>query len=444
MSPLDVAPFGTDPWWLVLIKVVVLFVILLAWTIFNVWFERRVLGKMQNRIGPVMNSAWAGGVFQAVGDGLKLVFKEMITPKGADKFVFNLAPVIAGIACFSSWAVIPLGGRVSMFGHQTNLQVTDVPVAVLFIIAISSIGVYGIVLAGWSSAGSYSLLGALRSSASMISYEVAMGLSLVAVFMFSGTMSTSGIVTAQARPIMLGSFSTGIPGHYWLLLAPSFVIYVITMLGESNRTPFDMPECESELVSGFSTEYSGFPYGMYYLAEYINMATLSAVCVTLFLGGYRAPWPFNHLAFIDQGWWGLLWFFIKAQLVIFFFVWVRGALPRFRYDHYMQMGWKALIPISLVWVLLVALMRTAGDQGWFGSPIFVVILGVVVLALLAYLFLGGKEKPEPVATEAPFDAFAGGYPVPPLPGQSLSGTRVLSGTTEEPTPTTGATMRGEN
>lgn len=418
MNPLESATFSTDPWWIVLIKVVVLFVALLMWTLFNVWFERRVLGRMQNRLGPIMNTAFLRGMGQAIGDGIKLIFKEVVTPKGADKIVFYLAPVISGIACFTSWAVIPLGGQVSMFGHTTSLQITDVPVAALFILAIAGIGIYGIVLAGWSSSGSYSLLGAMRSSASMISYEVAMGLSLAAVFMFSGSMSTSDIVAAQARPIVFGGIDTHVPGHYWLLLIPSFVIYVITMFGESNRLPFDESEAEQELVSGYSTEYSGFPYGMYYLAEYINMATLSAVCTTLFLGGYRAPWPFNLIGVLDQGWFGLIWFVVKVQLVIFFFVWVRAALPRLRYDRLMDLGWKALIPISLVWVLLLAVWRTAGAQGWLRSPIFIGVVVVVILALIAFIMFGGApEEPEP--EQKPFDAFAGGYPVPPLPGQKL-------------------------
>lgn len=446
MSALDVLVMN-DPWWLVLVKVVILFVILLAWTIFNVWFERRVLAKMQNRIGPVMNSAWAGGVFQAVGDGLKLVFKEMVTPKGADRVVFNLAPVLAGIACFTSWSVIPLGGQVSMFGHQTRLQITDVPVAVLFIIAIAGIGIYGVVLAGWSSSGTYSLLGSLRSSAQMISYEVAMGLSLVAVFMFSSTMYTSGIVEAQAHPIMIGNLNTHIPGHYWILLLPSFVIYVITMFGESNRLPFDLPECESELVSGYITEYSGFPYGMYFLAEYINMTTLSAVCTTLFLGGYRAPWPLSLVGVIDTGWWGLLWFFLKTQFVIFFFVWVRAAIPRFRYDHFMHLGWKVLIPISLVWVLLVAVWRTVLAQGWGRSPIFIAAVVVIVAALAAYIWFGGRQE-EPEPEPRPFDAFAGGYPVPPLPGQSLGDSAVVhsgvGAATAAPSTDVVTTPKGDN
>ncbi|ALN15365.1 NADH-quinone oxidoreductase subunit NuoH [Acidipropionibacterium acidipropionici] len=419
MSPLESALFGTDPWWITVIKVVVLFVILLMWTLFNVWFERRVLGRMQNRLGPIMNTAFIRGMGQAIGDGIKLIFKEVVTPKGADKIVFYLAPVISGIACFTSWAVIPLGGEVSMFGHQTRLQITDVPVAALFILSIAGIGIYGIVLAGWSSASTYSLLGSLRSSASMISYEVAMGLSLAAVFMFSGSMATSDIVAAQAHPLVFGGFNSHIPGHYWLLLLPSFVIYVITMFGESNRTPFDMSECEQELVSGYSTEYSGFPYGMYYLAEYINMATLSAVCTTLFLGGYGAPWPFNLIGVLDQGWFGLVWFFLKTQLVIFFFVWVRASIPRITYETLMGLGWKVLIPVSLVWVLLLAFWRTAGAQGWLASPVFVGAVVVIVLGLIAFIMFGGSQEEPPEPEPVVFDAFAGGYPVPPMPGQTL-------------------------
>ena len=277
---------------------------------------------------------------------------------------------------------------------------------------------YGVVLAGWSSAGTYSLLGSLRSSAQMISYEVAMGLSLVTVFIFSGSMSTSQIVESQANHLVVGGFDTHIAGHYWLLLIPSFVIYVITMFGESNRLPFDLPECESELVSGYITEYSGFPYGMYFLAEYINMATLSAVCTTLFLGGYRAPWPLNYFGVIDSGWWGLLWFFLKTQLVIFFFVWVRAAIPRFRYDHFMDLGWKVLIPVSLGWVLMIAAWRTVINQGWGRNPVFLVVVGVILVALIVWAFMGGKtDSTADEAPDEPFDAFAGGYPVPPLPHQ---------------------------
>ena len=311
------------------------------------------------------------------------------------------------------------------------------PVAVLFVMAIASIGIYGIVLAGWSSDNSYSLLGGLRSSAQMISYEVAMGLSLVAVFMMANSMSTSQIVAAQTQRLNIFGVNTGIPGWYALLLIPSFVIYVISMLGESNRVPFDLPECESELVSGYSTEYTGFRYGMYYLAEYINMATLSAVCVTLFLGGYHAPWPLNLVPGLDSGWWTLLWFLIKTQLVIFFFVWTRAAVPRFRYDTFMDLGWKVLIPVSLAWILMVAVLKTGQNQGWFANWIFWAVMVAVVLAILAgVMFLGKAEEDNDELNGTEFDAFAGGYPVPPMPGEALTDRTLVRADTAETTATT--------
>ena len=424
MNLLENQIFGADPWWIVLIKVVMIFVLLLVWTIFNVWYERRVVAKMQHRLGPIMNGPF--GLGQALADGAKLILKEDFRPTKTDKWVFNLAPVLTGVAAFTAWSVIPFGGEVRMFGHTTRLQLTDLPVAVLFVLAIASIGIYGIVLAGWASNSTYSLLGSIRSTAQMISYEVAMGLALVAVFMFSSSMSTSQIVEAQALPIKLGTFDTGIPGWYGLLLFPSFVIYAISMVGETNRAPFDLPECESELVSGYLTEYSGFRYAMYFLAEYINMATVSAVATTLFLGGYHAPWPLNHIAFLDSGWFGVVWFVLKVQLLITGFVWLRGTLPRFRYDQFMHLGWKWLIPISLVWIVAIALVRTGQAEGWFAGPIFFIAMGVIVVALLALIFLGGKKDESSadgraglIDDDGDFDAFAGGYPVPPMPGQRL-------------------------
>ncbi len=419
MTPFENLVFGTDVWWISLTKVGGIFSILLLWCLFNVWFERRVLGRMQNRQGPKMNGPF--GLPQAMGDGLKLVFKEEFIPAKTDSIIFNLAPMLAGVAAFTSWSVIPLGGEVTMFGQTTRLQLTDLPVSSLFIIAVASIGIYGIVMAGWASSGSYSLLGGLRSSAQMISYEIAMGLSLVAVFMFSGSMSTADIVESQTLTLHVFGYDIGIPGWYSLLLIPSFIIYVIAMFGESNRLPFDLPECESELVSGYSTEYTGFRYGMYYLAEYINMQTLSAVCVTLFLGGYTSIWPVNVLApGADEGWWGLLWFFGKCQLVIFFFVWTRGALPRFRYDQFMNLGWKWLIPISLVWIMMVAVVKAGMQENWFQGPVFTIVTIAVVAVLLAVILFSGTDEEEPEEAEPEvFDAFAGGYPVPPMPGQKL-------------------------
>ncbi|MDO5735961.1 MAG: NADH-quinone oxidoreductase subunit NuoH [Propionibacteriaceae bacterium] len=406
--------FFSDPWWLILIKVVGLFVVLLLWTIFNVWYERRLVGKMQHRLGPIMNGPF--GLGQALADGAKLIAKEDFRPTDTDKWIYNLAPMLTGVAAFSAWTVIPFGGEVQMFGVTTRLQVTDLPVAVLFVIAIASIGIYGIVLAGWASNSTYSFLGSIRSSAQMISYEVAMGLAIVGVFVLSGSMSTAQIVEAQGQPILLRvpwtdlQFNPGIPGWYALLLAPSFIVYCISMVGETNRAPFDLPECESELVSGYLTEFSGFRYAMYFLAEYINMATVSAVATTLFLGGYLPPWPLNLIPFFENPWFGPIFFFIKVQLLISGFVWLRGTLPRFRYDQFMDLGWKKLIPISLLWIVMIAL-----------APSYTLGLAVLLLAIL--IALGGTtdkdEDDEIEDLDEPFDAFAGGYPVPPRPGQVL-------------------------
>lgn len=418
MTPLDLSLFGTDPWWLVLIKVVVLFVVLLVWTIFNVWYERRLVGKMQHRLGPIMNGPF--GLLQAVADGSKLIMKEDFRPKSADRVLFTLAPLIAGTAAFTAWAVIPFGGEVEIFGVRTRLQLTDLPISVLVILAVASVGIYGFVLAGWSSNSPYSLLGALRSSAQMISYELSMGLALVAVFLHASSMSTAEIVDVQGQPFSFFGFDLGLQNWFFLQLFPSFAIYLISMVGETNRAPFDLPECESELVSGYLTEYSGFRYATYFLAEYINMATVSAVATTLFLGGFHAPWPINALIpAMDQGWWGPLWFFLKVQLLISVFVWLRGTLPRFRYDQFMTLGWKWLIPISLVWVMLISTVRIARAQNWLANPLVIGGVVVVVLGLFALWWWLDREPEPEVPEETTFDPFAGGYPVPPMPGQRL-------------------------
>lgn len=406
--------FFQDPWWLVLIKVVALFVVLLLWTIFNVWYERRLVGKMQHRLGPIMNGPF--GLGQALADGAKLIAKEDFRPANADKWVFNLAPVLTGAAAFTAWTVLPFGGEVEMFGVTTRLQLTDLPVAILFILAIAAIGIYGIVLAGWASNSPYSFLGAIRSSAQMISYEIAMGLSIVGVFILSGTMSTHGIVEAQSQSVIFRipftslEFDPGLPGWYALLLLPSFVIYVISMVGETNRAPFDLPECESELVSGYLTEYSGFRYAMYFLAEYINMVTVSGVAVTLFLGGYLPPWPLNLIDFLNNPWFGPIFFMVKVQLVFSLFVWLRGTLPRFRYDQFMHLGWKGLIPIALLWIVMVGL-----------APQYTIGLAVLLVAILLAVLTrtDAYEDLEEIDLDEPFDPFAGGYPVPPRPGQVL-------------------------
>mgnify|MGYP000936438366 FL=1 len=420
-----------DPWWLVLIKVVVLFVVLLAWTIFNVWYERRLVGKMQHRLGPIMNGPL--GLGQALADGMKLLIKEDFMPSMVDRVLFTLAPMIAGTAAFTAWAVIPFGGKVTIFGVDTYLQLADLPVGVLVLLSVTSVGIYGFVLAGWSSNSPYSLLGGLRSSAQMISYEIAMGLSLVAVFLYAGSMSTHDIVEAQRTALLPFNIDIGLQTWYWLLLLPSFVVYVISMVGETNRAPFDLPEAESELVSGYITEYSGFRYAIYFLAEYINMATVSAIATTLFVGGYLPIWPFSLVGPLNNPWLGPVWFVIKVQLFISLFVWLRGTLPRFRYDQFMKLGWKGLIPISLGWIIVISVFQTMRQENLLQGPILWGAIVVILLAILAILFIGEKPQPEAEPEPTAFDAFAGGYPVPPMPGQVLPELQgVVTSTAEAP------------
>jgi len=420
----ELAAFGTDPWWVILLKTVLIFVILVLLTLFNIWLERRVVARMQHRVGPNVHGPF--GLLQSLADGVKLALKEDIMPKAADKVVYFIAPVIAVIPAFVTWAVIPLGPEVNFFGERTPLQMTDMPVAVLFLLAVASIGIYGIVLGGWASGSTYSLLGGLRSSAQMISYEVAMGLALVAVFLYAGSMSTSAIVQAQDRL------------WFGLILAPSFVIYVISMVGETNRAPFDLAEAEGELVGGFHTEYSSLKFALFFLAEYINMATVSAIATTLFLGGWAAPWGIEHVwSGANSGYWPLLWFFSKLFIFIFFFIWLRGSLPRMRYDQFMALGWKWLIPIALAWTVAVATIRVISLEGGFDRTYLVAAIAAIVLVSLGLLFFG-EDADKDAATAGPregsdgqvveHDAFAGGYPVPPMPasGAVRGGAAALS------------------
>ena len=366
-------------WWLVLLKVGIVFAFLLLTTIFMIWFERRVIARMQNRSGP--NRAGPFGLLQPIADALKLPLKEDIVPTGVDKVVFFIAPIISAGASFVAFAIIPWGPEVSIFHHQTPLQVADLPVAVLLVLAMSSIGVYGIVLAGWASRGPYSILGALRSTAQVISYEIAMGLSFVAVFLDAGSLSTTAIVNAQA--------------HFWYfwVLAPSFLIYLVTMVGETNRIPFDLPEGEGEIVAGHMTEYSSMKFAMFYLGEYINMTTVSALATTLFLGGWRAPVPISLIGpSVNSGWWPVLWFLIKVFALLFGYVWLRAALPRTRYDQLMALGWKILIPFSIIWLLLVATVRALRSDNH--SPVIYAVAGVVLVlfVLLVTFWDQGYQK----------------------------------------------------
>ena len=391
-----------DPGWIITIKAVIVFAVCVVLTIMSVWGERRIVARMQMRVGP--NRVGKFGLIQALADGVKLALKEDLIPAAADNVVFVIAPIISATAAFMAFAVMPLTGPVNFFGEETVMQLTDIPVGVLYVLATASVGVYGIVLAGWSSGSTYPLLGGLRSSAQVISYEIAMGLSLVSVFIYSGSMSTSGIVQAQQET-----------WWYGLILFPAFVIYAISMVGETNRAPFDLAEAEGELVGGFHTEYSSLKFALFFLAEYVNIIAVSALATTLFLGGYHA---IPGLGFTEQwlgGWFTLIWFFIKVLFFFFVFVWLRGTLPRLRYDQFMQFGWKVLIPVSLLWILVVATLRIISTTSQ-SRPVTFAFAGVVVLIVLGIstAFESSKKKRDSaVHPEAAEPSFA----VPSLPSE---------------------------
>ncbi|GAA1849782.1 NADH-quinone oxidoreductase subunit NuoH [Myceligenerans crystallogenes] len=404
------ADFSNEPILASVVKAVLIVVFLLTSVLFAIWFERKVVAAMQLRPGP----NWHGpkGLLQSLADAMKLLLKEDINVTRADRVVYLLAPMISVAASLLVFAVIPFGPAVTIpfTDFTTPAQLTDFPVAVLYILACASVGVYGIVLGGWSSGSTYPLLGAVRSTAQVISYELAMGLSLVSVFVMAGSMSTSQIVSSQTS-------------IWWFIpLAPAFVVYVISMVGETNRLPFDLPEAEGELVSGYMTEYSSMKFAWFFLAEYINMLNVSAVCVTLFLGGWRAPVPDGFLGdFLNTGWLPIVWFLVKVWAVMFFFVWVRGTLLRLRYDQFMVFGWKVLIPVALGWVVVLGGVQWALNVAELPrSTFFYLAGGVVVLVLLPLMFWPEKRRrAQQEAEPEPIDAFADGYPVPPLPGQKL-------------------------
>ena len=363
----DVATsIGNESLWITAIKAVVVFGFLVVMVLLMMWAERRIVGRMQQRIGP--NRVGPFGLAQGLADGIKLFLKEDLIPAAADKPVYLLAPIVAAIPAFLAFSVIPFGPSVEIAGNQVQLQLADLPVGVLFILAMSSLGVYGIVLAGWASGSTYPLLGALRSAAQIISYEVAMGLSFVCVFLYAGSLSTSSIVEAQHSR------------WYVATLPVSFLVYAVAAVGETNRAPFDLPEAESELVAGFHTEYSSIKFAMFFLAEYINVITVSAVATTLFLGGWRPP---PGLTRFDDGVFPIVWFMLKLSLFLFGFIWLRATLPRLRYDQFMQLGWKVLVPFSLGWLAIVATLRAIAvtdlrdklsKYGFYGVAVLVVLM----------------------------------------------------------------------
>ncbi|MDP9436746.1 MAG: NADH-quinone oxidoreductase subunit NuoH [Actinomycetota bacterium] len=428
-TQLPVTSFGNEPIWLTIGKVLFTFGLLVGLTLFTIVFERKVVAWMQQRTGP--NRVGPRGYLQSLADGFKLALKEEIIPAMADKPVYVLAPVLSAVPAFLAFSVIPFGPRVSVAGEETALQLTDFPIGVLFVLACSSVGVFGIVLAGWSSGSTYPLLGGLRSAAQVISYEVAMGLSFVAVFLYAGSMSTSEIVAAQESQWFLFS------------LPVSFLIYVVAMVGETNRAPFDLPEAESELVGGFHTEYTSLKFAMFFLAEYINIITVSALAVTMFLGGWQAPWPFSTVEFLSEGWFPIVWFLLKVLLFIFLFVWLRGTLPRMRYDQFMRLGWKVLIPVSLLWIMLVAAVRTVLAEFPRGTAILL-IAGFVVAVFLVFSFLPAGESQDAqddyADTRTLVPPEQGGFPTPPLDlvvpptPRSLSRSAVTAGASSDEVP----------
>ncbi len=364
-----------------IIKVVAVFALLMVSVMLMIWLERKVISDMQNRIGP--NRAGPFGILQSLADGIKLFFKEDLLPNKADRFVFRLAPYLTLLPAFLIFTIVPIGGAVDIAHHAFDLQVADPPMGILFLLALSSVSVYGTMLAGWSSGSKYPLLGSVRASAQMISYEAAMGLAVAAVVLEDHTLSTRAIVMAQSPSVLhWGVFQTGIV---------PFLIFWIAATAELNRPPFDLVEGEQELVGGFHTEYSSIRFGMFYLAEFMNTITMSAVVVTLFFGGPDGPIPHGipgATVFMP-----VIWFLLKTAAFCFVYVWFRAALPRLRYDQLMDLGWKRLIPLTLAWLLLVASVIT---WHWGGLIMVVVVLAAAVLLTRATRLGDGRSETEAV------------------------------------------------
>ncbi|HEY6533922.1 MAG TPA: NADH-quinone oxidoreductase subunit NuoH [Acidimicrobiales bacterium] len=377
---------------IVLLKVVVVFALLLVATMLMIWFERKVVSDLQNRIGP--NTAGPFGILQTLADGIKFFFKEDLMPEQAQRRVFILAPLLTVVPAFLLFSIVPIGGdfsnggdgSVELFGHTTYLQLADPPIGILFALAMSSLAVYGVMLAGWSSGSKYPLLGSVRASAQMVSYEAALGLAVCAVVLTNGTLSTHQMVVEQAGDGW-GSF---IPN--WNILIAGFVPFVVFLLAsqaELNRPPFDLVEAEQELVGSYHTEYSSIRFALFFVAEFMNSVTMAAIIVTLFLGGPAGP------TLLGPGWlWGVIWFFLKTVAFLFLFVWIRGTVPRVRYDQLMDLGWKVLIPLSIAWLLVLAVFHVARDQHWNGLVVVgaAAVIGLIFFGLLRLAITTSKAN----------------------------------------------------
>jgi NADH-quinone oxidoreductase subunit H len=380
-DPLLSGDVGLTTLLVVLIKVVVAFVGLLLSVILMVWFERKVIADMQNRFGP--NRAGPFGLFQTIADGMKLIFKEDLMPERADPFVFKLAPFLSLVPAFLTFAIVPIAGSfndgldgvVTILGQQTFMQVADPQIGILLFLAMSSLAVYGIMLAGWASGSKYPLLGSVRATAQMVSYEAALGLALASVLLIAGSLSTNAIVNGQA----------GFRWNVWMTGLVPFVIFTIAATAELNRPPFDLVEAEQELVGGFHTEYSSFRFAMFFLAEFLNTVTMSAIIVTLFFGGPSGP-TFGLTNWVGVYILPFFWFFLKLLVFLCMFVLFRATLPRFRYDQVMDLGWKLLIPASLGWFLLLVAVRVGSDQGWnLAATVLAAVAGLLAGAFLLIL-----------------------------------------------------------
>ena len=348
-------------------KTIAVFALLMLAVLFYVWFMRKVIADMQNRIGP--NTAGPWGMLQTLADGIKLFFKEQSTPSTADRRVFMVAPYLAILPAFLAFSIVPIGGTVTIAGHRTFVQLADLPIGVLWLLAMSGLGLYGVMLAGWSSGSKYPLLGSVRASAQLLSYEGAFSLAIVGVLIQTRNLSTRAIVNQQA---WVGSWPIAHPAEWpianWLIgpAIVAFVIFLIAAIAETNHPPFDLVEAEQELVGGFHTEYTGIRFAIFFLAEFMNVITMSAIAVTLFLGGPAGP----SLGFLAANGWvnawvmPIFWFMLKLLVLLFCTVWVRASLPRLRYDQLMDVGWKFLIEIAFLWVMVSALLVVARDQRW--------------------------------------------------------------------------------
>jgi NADH-quinone oxidoreductase subunit H len=379
---------------IVIVKTIVVFAILLVSVMFYVWFMRKVIADMQNRIGP--QRAGPFGALQTLADGIKLFFKEQSLPTSADPPVFRLAPYLAIIPAFLAFAIVPIGGSVTVAGHETYLQLADPGIGVLWLLMMSGVGLYGVMLAGWASGSKYPLLGSVRASAQLLSYEAALGLAIVGVLVHAGTLSTRAIVSQQAWV----DWDSFLSEWYWLPAIGAFVIFLISAIAETNHPPFDLVEAEQELVGGFHTEYTGIRFAIFFLAEFMNLITMCAIAVTLFLGGPSGPRV--GLGLSADHWLNVwivpvLWFTLKVLVLLYATVWVRATLPRLRYDQLMALGWKYLIELAFVWAMISAVVVVGAEQGWdrwITVPSAIVGAGIVLAVLWACIPRRGESVEE--------------------------------------------------